>query len=196
MEGHYLGYAEWIKYFALFLNAERDAETQFSQVAEKSERLVRRARAADSKPVVFWAGVSAGGTWSAAQSPLDLRTRYLMDVGVRNPLFDEKALPSGQVTNEKLLGLASEADFWISDNHTGKGWPDPQFLNHFKAYRNNRIYHHEKRTIFELDAYDWYELGAMRPDLVLEDLISLFHPEIVRQHDLVFFDRMAREARN
>lgn len=196
MEEHYLGYAEWIKYFALFLNAERAAETQFFEVAAKSERLARQARGAASQPAVFWAGISSGGTWSAARSPHDLRTRYLMDAGVRNPLFDENALPSGQVSNEKLLGLASEADFWISDNHTGKGWPDRQFLNHFKAYRNDRVYHHEKRTIFELDAYDWYELGAMRPDLVLEDLISLFHPEIVREHDPVFFSRVAREVRN
>jgi iron complex transport system substrate-binding protein len=196
MEGHYLGYAEWVKYFALFLNAERKANELFFSVAEKSERLARGARSAAIKPIVFWAGVSSGGTWSVAQSSLDLRTRYLMDAGVQNPFFDERSLPAGQVPNEKLLGLAAEAEYWISDSHTSKGWPEKQFLNHFRAYRENRIYHHEKRSIFELDAYDWYELGAMRPDLVLEDLVSLFHPDLVPDHELMFFDSMKKEKSN
>ena len=97
---------------------------------------------------------------------------------------------------QKLLDLAAGADFWIADSHTAKGWPNQDFLRHFAAYRERRIYHHERRTDFALNAFDWYETGAMRPDLVLEDLVSLFHPEIVPGHELMFFDRLRPEARN
>jgi iron complex transport system substrate-binding protein len=149
-----------------------------------------------TKPAAFWAGYSAGGTWSVARSPLDFRTRFLEDAGAANPLYDAKALPSGETPNETLLNLASNADFWISENVTTKGWPAPRILNRFRAYRENRVYHHEKRTIFELNAYDWYETGAMRPDLVLEDLVSLFHPGLAPGHSLMFFDLVRKEAAN
>jgi iron complex transport system substrate-binding protein len=196
MEGHYLGFAEWVKYFALFLNAEKTADTVFSQLAEKCQRLTQQARQAPVKPIAFWAEYSAGGTWSVARSPQDLLTSYLTDAGAINPFFDRNALPGGEVPNEKLLGLAAESDFWISGSRKLKGWPDSQFLDHFKAYRSHHVYHHHKRSDLDLNVYDWYETGALRPDLVLEDLISLFHPEIVGKHELMFFDRAAKEARH
>jgi iron complex transport system substrate-binding protein len=195
-EKHYLGFAEWVKYFALFLNAEKTAQSSFSEVAQRCLSISQRARSTATKPLAFWAGYSSGGTWSAARSPLDFRSRFLEDAGAVNPLFDAKALPTGEVPNEALLNLAAEADFWISESVTTKGWPAPRILNRFKSYRENHVYHHEKRTIFELDAYDWYETGAMRPDLVLEDLVSLFHPELAPGHSLMFFDRVRKEATN
>jgi iron complex transport system substrate-binding protein len=60
-EQHYLGYAEWIKYFAVFLNAERIAQDSFLQVAQRCERLMQKAKSATPKPSVFWASYSAGG---------------------------------------------------------------------------------------------------------------------------------------
>jgi iron complex transport system substrate-binding protein len=93
-----------------------------------------------------------------------------------------------------LLSLVADADYWISDSVSAKGWPNEDFLRHFRAYRDNRVYHHEKRSNFALNAYDWYETGVMRPDLVLEDLVSLFHPELVPGRELMFFDHFQKEA--
>ena len=36
-------------------------------------------------------------------------------------------------------------------------------------------------------ANDIYETGNIRPDWVLEDLISIFHPEILPNHTFIFY---------
>ena len=33
----------------------------------------------------------------------------------------------------------------------------------------------------------FYELGPARPDLILKDLIYIFHPELLPEHELFFF---------
>jgi ABC-type Fe3+-hydroxamate transport system substrate-binding protein len=191
-EQSYLGYAEWIKYFALFLNAEREAEAKFSAVVRRCETIKQRAQAAPSKPKVIWANYESGGFWRAARGPLDLRAHYLADAGALNPLYDETALPVARLSNEEFVALAADADVWITESDNAQGWPDERFLQRIKAWRNRRIYHHQKKTDFTIPAYDWYETGTARPDLVLTDLLALFHPDQMPNHDLMFFDLLKR----
>ena len=37
---------------------------------------------------------------------------------------------------------------------------------------------------------DYWETGTSRPDLVLADLLKIFHPELVPEHDLFFHRRL------
>jgi iron complex transport system substrate-binding protein len=194
-EPTYLAAAEWMKYIALFLNEEQKAEAAFSRVEEECMRIRDRAVAVTGKPRAIWANYEGGGFWRTARSPLDLRAHYLEDAGAINPLADEQALISGRLSTEQLLKLAGDADYWITENHTMQGWPDKIYLQQFKAYRTGRIYHHQKRTNFEVPAYDWYETGPERPDLVLKDLAALFHPEFFSGHTQLFFETLKTEER-
>lgn len=194
-EPTYLAAAEWIKYIALFLNEEQKAEAAFSRVEEECARIRNRAVAGTDKPRAVWANYEGGGFWRAARSPRDLRAHYLEDAGAINPLADEQALISGRLSTEQLLKLAGDADYWITENHTTQGWPDKTYMRQFKAYRTGRIYHHQKRTNFEVPAYDWYETGAERPDMVLKDLAALFHPALFPGHTQLFFETLKTEER-
>jgi iron complex transport system substrate-binding protein len=194
-EPTYLAAAEWIKYIALFLNEERKAEEAFSRVEEECIRIRSLALARGDKPRAIWVNYEGGGFWRTARSPRDLRTHYLEDAGAINPLADEQALLSGRLSTEQLLKLAGDADFWITENHTTQGWPDKKYMQQFNAFRSGRIYHHQKKTDFEVPAYDWYETGAERPDLVLKDLAALFHPDLFPGHTQLFFEPLKTEER-
>ncbi len=193
-EKTYLGHAEWMKFFALFLNAEREAEAKFADVARQCETIKQRAQSAALKPKAVWANYESGGFWRVARSPLDMRIHYLADAGALNPLFDESALPVARLSNEQFVALAADADVWITESVNAQGWPDESFLRRFKAWRNHRVYHHQKKTDFTIPAYDWYETGVVRPDLALADLLALFHPELLPGHELMFFDLVTRGA--
>jgi iron complex transport system substrate-binding protein len=40
----------------------------------------------------------------------------------------------------------------------------------------------------------YYEEGAAHPSLILADLIAIFHPELLPDHELAFFRRLEAAA--
>jgi iron complex transport system substrate-binding protein len=186
-ERHYLGYTEWMKFFALFVNGERRASLAFDDVAAKTLEYSKAAASGRRRPKVIWAHYASGGFWSAARRPADHRHRYIIDAGGENVLEDPRALPGGLITTEEIIERARDADLWITEQVTTREWR-LDLLRRIAAVRTGRVYHHQKRTDFSIPAYDWYELAVMRPDLVLRDLIALLHPELSRDHhELMFF---------
>ena len=107
-----------------------------------------------------------------------------------NVLQDDGPTHSVGITNEQLLSLAGNADFWIINNRDDSRWPPLSYLNSFKAYRDQNVYHYQKRTNYENNAYDWYETPDVRPDLVLEDLVSIFYPHLLPDHEPIFFEKV------
>jgi iron complex transport system substrate-binding protein len=60
----------------------------------------------------------------------------------------------------------------------------------FEAFRTGRVYNNDARV----NAYggnDYWETGSLRPDLILADLIEIFHPDLI-DHELVFHRRLPR----
>jgi iron complex transport system substrate-binding protein len=37
---------------------------------------------------------------------------------------------------------------------------------------------------------DYFESGVMNPDVVLADLVKIFHPELVQDHTLTYYRRL------
>lgn len=189
-EQHYLARAEWIKYNALFFNAEAAANAVFSDVASRSLALSAMARAAPEKPEALWAMFGRRGNWVVHQN--DMEATLLRDAGAINLLADTLGAGSSidaigiregvTMSGEIVLERAKDADYWITWNLSDENGPSLTYMNQFKAYRESHVYNTHKRSNFETDAFDWYETVPVRPDWLLEDLVSLFHPELVPGH--------------
>ena len=50
----------------------------------------------------------------------------------------------------------------------------------------DRAWHVQRRVAPARSAFDWNETPLVRPDLVLEDLISALHPELLPEHESLF----------
>lgn len=89
---------------------------------------------------------------------------------------------------EEVLAKAQEADIWISPgSFTSYNAliESNQHYNQFSAYQNKEVYS-IALTTGETGGVLFYELGPNRPDLILKDLIKIFHPNLV-DYDLTFF---------
>ena len=184
-----LGKAEWIKFTALFFDKEKEANELFQKIVQRCEalkKMVENERPPKKAFMTYFP--SSQSDWSVHRN--DYYASFLEFAGAENLLKDEG--PSHQVgmNNETLLSLANEADVWITNSTSDSDWPPASYLNSFKAYREGQVYHYQKRTRHEHDAYDWYETPEVRPDLVIEDLISIFYPGILPDHELLFFDQV------
>ncbi len=187
-EQTYLARSEWIKFTSLFYNAEAEANELFEKIESRCNELITLVENRDEKAKSFLLDFPSNrGDWSAHRN--DYYAAYLQDVSI-NVLKDDGPTHSVGISNEQLLKEAADADFWIVNSTEDADWPPLNFLNSFKSYREGNVYHYQKRTRIEHDAYDWYETPNVRPDLVLEDLVSIFYPDILPNHTPIFFDKV------
>ena len=193
-EREYLATAEWIKYCALFFNEERKANELFQEI-EVNVLSLKKLVADKKKPTVLWAHFVDKGFWLAQSN--NPEARLLKDAGVLSVTedFTKPFSPVGEAfTNEQLLVLGQQADYWIIGNGVRTDLTNKSYLNGYKAWRSGNLYHHHKRSKPEHNAYDWFNLWPVRPDIALSDLIKLFHPDVINDHETVFFDHYIKSS--
>lgn len=88
--------------------------------------------------------------------------------------------------------MVSEADYWLNPG---------TFINLddlIKAYPkfsksdcvvNGKVFNNNKR-LSPGGGNDYFESGAVQPYLILQDLITIFHPELTDNSDLVYYHQL------
>ncbi len=182
-----LGKAEWIKYFGALFNKSDEAEELFSQVAADYINAREIAATAVDIPTVLSGSMYKdqwyapyGNSWSAL---------FIKDANADYVYKDTRGSGSRSLAFETVLSEAGEADFWIAPGQF-KSFSQLEesslHYSRFKAVKNDNVFTYSNTT-GETGGAIYYELAPNRPDLVLKDLISIFHPELMPEHEPVFF---------
>ena len=184
LESTALGRAEWLKYMALFLNEERKADEIFGAMKARYRALSARATAlpATEQPLVM-AGHSARGTFTIAGGRSYVAA-LIRDASGRYVWAENTAVGSVPIDLEAQIQHAANADIWIN----GGGWHDlaamladePRYAA-FKAYRQKQVWVYE-RQMTATGENDYWSRSVTHPDLVLADLIKIFHPTLLPNH--------------
>jgi len=189
-----LARGEWLKYVALFVNEERTAQRLYADVKSRYRTLSTRAMAVPDaqKPTVMTGRgtrgvfVIAGGRSYAAA--------LIKDAGGRYVWSDDTASGSVTIDLEAQLKRAGAADIWINgggwSNHGAIVQDEPRYAL-FKAYRNNQVWVYE-RAVNAVGANDYWSRAISHPDLVLADLVKIFHPDLVPQHQFQWYMQVPR----
>lgn len=184
-----LARAEWIKYMALFLNEERAGQRLYGEVKARYRALSGRATAVPeaSKPTVM-TGRGTRGDFVIAGGRSYVAA-LIEDAGGRYVWADNTAMGSTTIDLEAQLARAGTADIWIN----GGGWSnladivkgEPRY-GLFKAYRMGQVWVYERR-VTPAGANDYWSRAVSHPDLVLADLVKIFHPTLVPQHEFQWY---------
>ena len=179
-ELHPLGQAEWVKFVALFIGKEREANELFAGIEGRYNGLKEKVMAAkyETRPSVF-SGEMHYGNWHAVGGRNYL-AQIFRDAGARYVIDDDET--SGEdLEFEKMYSLAAQADYWrILNSYPGEfsyaalraSEPRNEL---FKAYKEHKvIYCNMKQTAY-------YEISPVQPDLLLKDFVAIFHPELVEK---------------
>ncbi|WP_026813894.1 ABC transporter substrate-binding protein [Arenibacter certesii] len=182
-----LGKAEWIKFFAPFFQQEAKADSIFSTIANSYNRTKLLAQQAKARPTVLSGALykdiwylPGGKSWGA-QFLEDANTDYLWK--------ESQETGSLSLSLESVLEKGQDADFWISPSQftSYDGMMDSnRHYSQFSPYKNKKIYTYAS-TKGATEGMLYFELAPNRPDLVLKDLIHIFHPELLPEHNSVFF---------
>lgn len=193
VEKNPLGKAEWIKFFAAFYNKEKRADSIFKTIADRYNHTKELAKKASNVPTVLSGALYKdvwylpnGESW-AAKLIADANARYLYD--------ETSGAGSLSLSLEEVLDQGQDADFWIAPNafasYKELDEANPVYSN-FKAYQTNSIYGFASEK-GETGGLIYYELAPNRPDWVLEDLVNIFHPNLLPEHNSHFYKPLEHE---
>lgn len=182
-----LAKAEWIKFFGVLYDKEKEAELIFNQIETDYLEAKRIALKAKSKPTILCGAMYKdvwylpNGTSPEAQFLKDANTNYLWS--------DTKESGSIALSFETVYQKSRNADLWLSPSYYTSYEALEKSNSHytqFDAFKNRTIYTFSNTT-GETGGVLYYELGVARPDLVLKDMIKICHPELLSDYETTFF---------
>ena len=176
LEEHPLGRAEWLRAFGVLLGREALADSLFAGIAERYEKAAASVPAEEAKPLVFF-GSSWKGTWSVPAGN-SYMARLIGDAGGRYLFADRKALGNVDIDLETVLQEGARADCWgrilFQDGPVTAAdlaGDDARILQ-LPVFK-------EQGCFYANSSYsDLFGQAVLEPDVVLKDLISIFHPQL------------------
>lgn len=190
LETHPLGKAEWIRFFSLFYHKEEQSASIFVKIDSAYNALAGLVPEDRPKPLILnglpWKDVwyMAGGNSFAAQFIKDAGGAYLWS---ENP--STQALP---LNMESVYMRAVDADIWINPG-AATSLADILFLDErlgdLQVVKSGRVFNNNAR-ISAGGGNDYWETGTVRPELILADLIGIFHPDLLPDHSAVYYRKL------
>ena len=185
-----LGRAEWVKLMAALMDKEKLVNTKFETIEKEYKRLAEIGSKATSKPSVI-SGMPYKGTWYVPDGD-SYMVQFFKDAGTTYKWSDVHGKGSLALNFETVAPEALKADFWLNPGavNSKKDIQDiDQRYAAFKPFKNGNVFNNNNRTN-DIGSNDYWESGAVNPQIVLGDLIKILHPELLPDHQLVYYKQL------
>jgi iron complex transport system substrate-binding protein len=190
MEHHPLARAEWLKFIAAFFESEDRSNEIFNTIKAQYTRLVDKTKGIDERPSVF-CGAPYSGSWHVPGGDSFI-ARAIHDAGAHYLWADDPSRGSLPLDTERVFLRAAEADYWIHPNHyhslSELFNADPRFAK-FGAAQISQVFNNT-RQVSKNGGNNIWERGIVHPEEVLADLIKIFHPDLLPEHELVYYENL------
>ena len=185
-----LGKAEWIKFFGILFNKEKEADSIFKTIETEYLAAKKTASQAKETPTVI-SGAMFKDVWIMPQGK-SWGAQFIADANGNYLWKDSKGTGSLSLSVESVLDKGKNAKIWIGPGqftslNEMKG--ANKVYSQFAAYTTGSVFSYSSKK-GETGGVVYFELAPNRPDLVLKDLIKIFHPELLPTHGLYFFDKL------
>ncbi len=180
-----LGRAEWAKVIALPFNMEAEANELLGGVLDTYRELATQARSQPNKPTAIFAQCGTNGECTVARA--GWQAQIMEDAGLVNVLADPTAAPRlDRMSIEQVFELGAEADWILAFSFPGPKYTGP-LMAEFKAFQTNQIIANDAEGVSVRDGvYEYFFSGALRPDLLLQDIVAQVYPELVPDHTITY----------
>lgn len=190
LEEHPLGRAEWIKFMGLFFGKEKEADSVFSAIERNYLRAKQAPEKVGVKPTVL-SGIVYGDAWFLPGGE-NYAAKLFRDAGCRYLWEDTEGNGFLELSFESVYEKAHDASLWIGTG-TFESLDEIRAADlrytRFRAFGRKNVYNYDARK-GEKGGNEFLELGYLRPDLILMDLIKIAHPDLLPDHTLYFHRRL------
>ncbi|WP_289731510.1 ABC transporter substrate-binding protein [uncultured Alistipes sp.] len=185
-----LGKAEWLVALSEVVGCRSEGEKVFAEIPVRYNALKQRVaeNALDAPSVML--NMPYGDSWFMPSAG-SYAVRLIEDAGGDYIYKKNTGNASTPVDMEEAYLLASAADLWLNVGMASTlgevKAACPKFAD-TRCFRNGYVYNNNARTN-AAGGNDYFESGVVHPELVLRDLIKIFHPELVEE-DFVYYKRL------
>ncbi len=180
-----LGQAEWLKFTGLLIGKYDEAVREFNKIEKKYLALQKLTQNLENRPSVM-SGQLHSGNWYVVGGKSFL-AKLFADAGADYFLKDNEDSGGFYIDFESAYSKGANVDYWrILNNYNGDysyevlAQTDARYTD-FKSYKDKGvIYCNLSKTPF-------YESSPVSPELVLADLIKIFHPQLLPDHKPVYY---------
>lgn len=189
MERDALARAEWIKFTSLFFGKEKVADSVFNVIEREYEATRSKLASVQQKPGVLL-GTVYGDAWFMPGGE-NYAARLLKDAGADYLWAGDSTRGWLEISFESVYDKAKDADLWIVgsfDTYDELKAADKRY-ELFKPFKTKQMFNFNARKGAK-GGNDFLELGYLRPDIILKDLVKIAHPELLPEHQLFFHGKL------
>lgn len=190
LENHPLGKTEWIKVFGALTGNVSTADSIFNVVMNSYNETAAKASLATSKPKVFL-NLPYKDVWYAPGVD-NYFVNFIRDAGGEYLFSNLTGSKSYPISFENAYQSGLQADVWLNQGSANSLDEIIHFdsrLAQLKPYKNGSVFNNTNRTT-ESGGSDFWESGTLNPHIILMDMISILHNDILPEHKLVYFKKL------
>ncbi len=174
-----LGKAEWLVALAELTDSREKGIEIFREIPKRYQVLKALTESVEQRPTVML-NTPWNDSW-AMPSTQSYMAQLVTDAGADYIYKENTSNSSTPIGLETAYKLIQKADYWINVGMASTldelKTVNPKFVD-AKAVREKTVYNNNLRTT-PTGGNDYWESAVVRPDVVLRDLIHIFHPELV-----------------
>lgn len=184
-----LGKAEWLMALAEVCGLRDKGRSVFDSIPIRYEAVRKRAESVATRPTAMF-NAPYSDTWFMPYNS-SYALRLVRDAGGQPVYRDNNSRRSQPVSMEQAYLLTDKADVWLISGtyRTARELRDalPRFAD-TRPVVSGRVFNSTLRST-PAGGNDYWESGIVNPDLVLRDLMKIFHPELVSE-PFVYYENL------
>jgi len=185
-----LAKTEWLKFFSLFFNDFEKADSLFTNIEIRYKNLLAVADSIKEKPKIL-INVPYNGIWYLPGGK-SYMANFIKDAGGNYPWKTNEQYESFPLDFENIFIKSKDADILINPGIYNK---IEQIVNldsrisNINAITKKQVYNNNNLLNYN-GGNDFWESGIVKPDLILKDLIKIFHQNIFFEDSLYFYRKL------
>ncbi len=185
-----LGKAEWLIALAEIVGLRQQGLTYFSELPQRYEQLKSMAAAAQTPAPKVMLNTPYADSWFMP-STTSYIARLIADAGGDYIYQQNTSNHSLPIDMEEAALLTTQADVWINVGNVNSVDDLCRQLPKFAqmpCVQRGEVYNCDKRRVAG-GGNDYWESGVVHPDVILRDLINIFHSELVSE-EFVYYRKI------
>ena len=188
METSPLGCAEWMRFYGRLFGKPAVCDSLFNEVCAEYEALRESVKLSGGNPGLM-CELKNSSAWYVPCGESTMGRMYV-DAGADYLFSWCKGNGSVPLSYEVVLDKAVDADVWLLKYNSEQDKTYQSLISEFGGYAHFKPY--KQRNIYACNTYRKriFEETAFRPEILLKELVSIFHPDIVPDYTMRYYEKM------